>query len=691
MAYPLNVKTRLVSFGGAATVEAGIPLHIRISTESSRSLIWVENGYRLESLAALYMSATDGQEIIFEVPTTDQNGWLDAATRQAIIVEPGEASHLYTTKLEIFTEDHELIRTYEIGPYAVPEGPGTLDADLLNPNYDPIEGTLTVYIPGPDGELSAAGQQAAADAIQAAIDAEGYRDEAEEWRDQAEVFAGSAVAFQDAAMAGLTRDPNSLLHGAVHDEAVAAFLPVGDVRYEPQVIASTISSLPTSNLWIAHHGGGAFPSATMPSAILSVLQTNVARGAKMVDLDVQSTRDGVLVNYHDISTGAYCEYDVVVTDTTYNQLPRVNVSSRLGAGWLPERIPTLNEIFAQLGRKVCFNAEMKTNGSATLPPFAELVRQYSLVDSVVVNFAIGSIGFAPAVKAEGLMFHVTGCTTVGQVEDAIDAGAHMVGIRWDAAPTLVDAALEIVAARDGNGRIIAEGSPGAVFGLWSKSQREGMDSRIHGYWNDAPGYVEVDEAPLADSIEMPLLSMRGGDGWLARNPYDLPNPAEWLTSDGIVTNDGAVTNQISLRDLAGPRGTSGWYEFTVVWDQLPSVATQYVGVKVLCPIDIPASNPASPAHNGYVAALRSNGHLVIQSTVGGSLSGIGSATGTALTPGVPVKCRFEWTPTTVKLTRLDTNETTGNVANSDWRGEFIHTVTTCVTGKSRVTELTASA
>lgn len=209
MAYPLNVKTRLVSFGGAATVEAGIPLHIRISTESSRSLIWVEDGYRLESLAALYMSATDGQEIVFEVPTTDQNGWLDAATRQAIIVEPGEASHLYTTKLEIFTEDHELIRTYGIGPYAVPEGPGTLDADLLNPNYDPIEGTLTVYIPGPEGGLSEAGQQAAANAVQAAIDAEGYRDEAEGYRDEAEVFSATTVELQDAAVAALVDDPDS--------------------------------------------------------------------------------------------------------------------------------------------------------------------------------------------------------------------------------------------------------------------------------------------------------------------------------------------------------------------------------------------------------------------------------------------------------------------------------------------------
>lgn len=250
MAYPLNVKTRLVSFGGAATVEAGIPLHIRISTESSRSLIWVENGYRLESLAALYMSATDGQEIIFEVPTTDQNGWLDAATRQAIIVEPGEASHLYTTKLEIFTEDHELIRTYEIGPYAVPEGPGTLDADLLNPNYDPIEGTLTVYIPGPDGELSAAGQQAAADAVQAAIDAEGYRDEAE-------VFSATSVELQDAAVAALIDTPGSetqtQLNATFADKGTQATVETG--RLSEAQLSATI--------------GGAIGSAAQSTGLLS--------------------------------------------------------------------------------------------------------------------------------------------------------------------------------------------------------------------------------------------------------------------------------------------------------------------------------------------------------------------------------------------------------------------------------------
>lgn len=151
MAYPTGVKTRMVSFGGAATVEAGTPLDIRISTVSSRSLIWVAEGYRLESLAASYQSALEGDEILFEVPTTDQSGWLDAETRQAIIVEPGQASHLYTTTLDIYQSGGSKLRTYTVGPYAVPDEPGVLDGDLINPDMDPVSGTLTTFIPGPKG------------------------------------------------------------------------------------------------------------------------------------------------------------------------------------------------------------------------------------------------------------------------------------------------------------------------------------------------------------------------------------------------------------------------------------------------------------------------------------------------------------------------------------------------------------
>lgn len=332
MAYPLNVKTRLVSFGGAATVEAGTPLHIRVSTESSRSLIWVENGYRLESLAALYMSATDGQEIIFEVPTTDQNGWLDAATRQAIIVEPGEASHLYTTKLEIFTEDHELIRTYEIGPYAVPEGPGVLDADLLNPNYDPIEGTLTTYIPGPEGASSTIESATAVGLAAGAAPTVtlGGTPTARTFAfgipkgdkgDKGDPGDGSVNSVNGNFGPDVVLDANDV--GAATQQDIED--AIASIAQRPDLIGSIVAPF-----YIAHRGG----RNVYPEHSLEAYQASFDSGYSP-DADVRALADGTLVCLHDATTGRTMTGSSVAVNTmtladwkTRQVLPPTNGAAR---------------------------------------------------------------------------------------------------------------------------------------------------------------------------------------------------------------------------------------------------------------------------------------------------------------------------------------------------------------------------
>lgn len=142
MPYPAGVATRTVTFGGAATVEAGRTLTIRTTTTASRSLIWNSTGYRLESITAQSESSTPGTELSFTVPVTTQSGWLDAETRQTIDVSGEDThSHLYTTILSIY-DGTVKIRDYTIGPYPVPAGSGVLDGDtMLIPNV-PATGTL---------------------------------------------------------------------------------------------------------------------------------------------------------------------------------------------------------------------------------------------------------------------------------------------------------------------------------------------------------------------------------------------------------------------------------------------------------------------------------------------------------------------------------------------------------------------
>ena len=134
MDYPSGVKTRKVSFGGSVSLEAGELLIVRATTMSNRGLIRVGDGYRFDSLAVEYAAEAAGEEVVFELPVTDQSGWLDAETRQAIIISPGQASHLYTTSLEVARPGGGKVRSYLIGPYAVPDEPGVLDGDLINPD-----------------------------------------------------------------------------------------------------------------------------------------------------------------------------------------------------------------------------------------------------------------------------------------------------------------------------------------------------------------------------------------------------------------------------------------------------------------------------------------------------------------------------------------------------------------------------
>ena len=122
MAYPSGVITRNVSFGGAVVLENGEPLAITVVTKSSRSLIWVATGERLESISETIVSSDPGDEVVFDLPVTDQNGYLDGETRQAIIVDGDEATHTHTTEIFASQDGAKWVSRAVIGPYALPRG-----------------------------------------------------------------------------------------------------------------------------------------------------------------------------------------------------------------------------------------------------------------------------------------------------------------------------------------------------------------------------------------------------------------------------------------------------------------------------------------------------------------------------------------------------------------------------------------
>lgn len=150
-----------------------------------------------------------------------------------------------------------------------------------------------------------------------------------------------------------------------------------------------MSSFPCNGV-TAHRGNsGEFPENTLPA-----LRSALAFGVDWVEVDVMATRDGVLVLSHDTTTGRVGNRDLVIAETTFEELQAVDVSDGFGGG--PTRVPSLAEAL-QL-----FLGQERTRLS--LQPKADVLDEvFRLVDEAggrrVIGFNDGSLPLMRRVKA----------------------------------------------------------------------------------------------------------------------------------------------------------------------------------------------------------------------------------------------------------------------------------------------------
>lgn len=105
------------------------------------------------------------------------------------------------------------------------------------------------------------------------------------------------------------------------------------------------SHAPTRN--VAHRGA----SAHAPENTLSAIRGAIALDADLIEVDVQRTRDGVLVLMHDLTLLRTTDVRWVypdraghtVADFTYAELLRLDAGSWAGGGFAGERVPTLRQ------------------------------------------------------------------------------------------------------------------------------------------------------------------------------------------------------------------------------------------------------------------------------------------------------------------------------------------------------------
>jgi glycerophosphoryl diester phosphodiesterase len=108
-------------------------------------------------------------------------------------------------------------------------------------------------------------------------------------------------------------------------------------------------------LIFAHRGA----SQVAPENTLAAFRRAVEIGADGIELDVQLSADGVPVVIHDAAVDRTTDGSGWVRDLTLTQLQELNASGHAGAAFAGERIPTLEEVLAEVGDKLLIDIELK--------------------------------------------------------------------------------------------------------------------------------------------------------------------------------------------------------------------------------------------------------------------------------------------------------------------------------------------
>lgn len=142
---------------------------------------------------------------------------------------------------------------------------------------------------------------------------------------------------------------------------------------------------------MAHRG----LSADVPENTLYAFSDAISVGADFIELDVQQTRDGVLVVMHDSNLKRTTGVNKDIWDVDYADIQNLDAGSWFDPAYANARIPTLEETLQFVDKRAKLNIEIKPtkHGSDTLEQdVAELITQYQYTDACyVTSFSYGSL------------------------------------------------------------------------------------------------------------------------------------------------------------------------------------------------------------------------------------------------------------------------------------------------------------
>lgn len=133
----------------------------------------------------------------------------------------------------------------------------------------------------------------------------------------------------------------------------------------------------------AHRGS----SKEAPENTMAAMERAVKDLADFVEIDVQETKDGVVVLGHDTSLKRVAGINRPISAYTFEELENLDVGKWFSGEYAGERIPTLEEVLEYCKGKVNVNIELKNvGGNSDLPDkVAAFIQNYQMKEQCLVT------------------------------------------------------------------------------------------------------------------------------------------------------------------------------------------------------------------------------------------------------------------------------------------------------------------
>jgi len=135
---------------------------------------------------------------------------------------------------------------------------------------------------------------------------------------------------------------------------------------------------------IAHRGD----KTHAPENTLAAFNLAADKGADAVEFDVKCSRDGQVVVIHDQTVNRTTNGSGDVSRLSLAALRDLDVGAWFSRQFTGEKIPTLDEVFEALGKRLFMNVELTnyaTPGDGLVPKVADLVKHHAVQDRVIFS------------------------------------------------------------------------------------------------------------------------------------------------------------------------------------------------------------------------------------------------------------------------------------------------------------------